>query len=255
MSLTLKQLQDYSQWIGKNPETIRTAVKKAGGWRKVFPASVELPVWASRVRNYLNVVPVQLKLLNEKAAEIAHKSAGVSSGMVFQSDVYEDKTGRHWFLMTQMGSAYHWKSSKWDNPYFKGAAGALSSARTMPVFKLVAFDGTGGSHEICVRNPQNKVEKGIFWDSKHGDPTIGPAGKFVAIRGRLVTADAYQGTYNYADTAKTSSGEHTALDVTPHRKSAGFYLKAPLDMSGRAFPTNDAAGNPLAAQGWKDFPA
>jgi hypothetical protein len=64
--MNLAQLRQYQYWIGRTPHEIFFAAKMNGGWKNVFPASV--PVWASKVRNYFNVLPTTLKRLPEKNA-------------------------------------------------------------------------------------------------------------------------------------------------------------------------------------------
>lgn len=66
--MNLKQLQTYESWIGKSPYDIAFAAKQMGGWMTVFPS--RLPVWASKVRNYFNVLPSTLTRLPEKTARV-----------------------------------------------------------------------------------------------------------------------------------------------------------------------------------------
>lgn len=66
--MSLENLQKYSYWIDKTPHEIFFAVKTLGGWRTVFPASKPFPVWASRIRNYFNILPTSLRRLPAKNA-------------------------------------------------------------------------------------------------------------------------------------------------------------------------------------------
>jgi hypothetical protein len=59
--MNLAELQNYKFWIGKTPHEVFFAAKMNGGWKNVFPMHV--PVWASKVRNYFNVLPTTLKRL------------------------------------------------------------------------------------------------------------------------------------------------------------------------------------------------
>ena len=59
--MNLEQLRDYRCWIGKTPHEIFFGTKMYGGWKNVFPNKV--PIWASKVRNYFNVLPTTLKRL------------------------------------------------------------------------------------------------------------------------------------------------------------------------------------------------
>jgi hypothetical protein len=60
------QLQDYGAWLKTTPHEVFFAVKMHGGWKNVFPNCV--PVWASKVRNYFNILPKTLKRLPEANA-------------------------------------------------------------------------------------------------------------------------------------------------------------------------------------------
>jgi hypothetical protein len=56
----------YQCWIGRTPHEVFLTAKNNGGWKSVFPNCV--PTWASKVRNYFNVLPTTLKRLPEKQA-------------------------------------------------------------------------------------------------------------------------------------------------------------------------------------------
>ena len=66
-SMNLAELQNYQCWIGKTPHEVFFAAKMNGGWKNVFPTNV--PVWASKVRNYFNVLPTTLKRLPKANAK------------------------------------------------------------------------------------------------------------------------------------------------------------------------------------------
>jgi hypothetical protein len=66
--LNLVELQKYECWLPKTPHEIFFAVKAHGGWKNVFPAAKRFPVWASKVRNYFNILPTCLTRLPEKNA-------------------------------------------------------------------------------------------------------------------------------------------------------------------------------------------
>jgi len=59
----LKSLRDYNNWIGHTAYDVQHAVIGLGGWGNVFPGS--LPRWASRIRQYFNLNPMTLRLLDE----------------------------------------------------------------------------------------------------------------------------------------------------------------------------------------------
>ena len=61
--LTLSELQDYSKWIGRTAADVYQSVSKVGGWQFVFPG--KLPRWASRLRQFFNVSPTRLRVLDQ----------------------------------------------------------------------------------------------------------------------------------------------------------------------------------------------
>jgi len=67
--MNLDQLQKYKYWIDQTPHEVFFAAKMNGGWKNVFPSNLRLPVWASKVRNYFNVLPTTLKRLPEANAK------------------------------------------------------------------------------------------------------------------------------------------------------------------------------------------
>ena len=66
--MTLDELQKYEFWKEKTAHEIFFAAKVHGGWKNVFPATKPFPVWASKVRNYFNILPTRLTRLPEKNA-------------------------------------------------------------------------------------------------------------------------------------------------------------------------------------------
>jgi hypothetical protein len=66
--MNLDELQKYEYWIPKTPHEIFFAAKAHGGWKNVFLAAKPFPVWASKVRNYFNILPTCLTRLPEKNA-------------------------------------------------------------------------------------------------------------------------------------------------------------------------------------------
>lgn len=63
MLLDLEALRDYGKWIDQTTWDVYHSVIRVGGWQQVFPGP--LPVWASRIRQYFNLTPMSLKLLDE----------------------------------------------------------------------------------------------------------------------------------------------------------------------------------------------
>ena len=64
MLLTLEALKDYRNWIGQTVLDVYYSVIRVGGWQNVFPGA--LPRWASRIRQYFNLTPMTLKLLDRE---------------------------------------------------------------------------------------------------------------------------------------------------------------------------------------------
>jgi|GEM_PF-1379136 len=67
--MNINELQNYECWINKTPHEIFFATKALGGWKTVFPASKPFPVWASKIRNYFNILPTSLTRLPESNAK------------------------------------------------------------------------------------------------------------------------------------------------------------------------------------------
>jgi hypothetical protein len=67
--------------------------------------------------------------------------------------VYEDALGRSiWFQMSPGGAIYHFgEKIRW--PTLRSIEATLDGQERAPVFKLVCPDGTGGSREVCIKNP------------------------------------------------------------------------------------------------------
>jgi hypothetical protein len=62
--LDLKALTDYGNWIGETAWEVHWSVMRVGGWQQVFPGA--LPRWASRIRQYFNLTPMTLELLDHE---------------------------------------------------------------------------------------------------------------------------------------------------------------------------------------------
>ena len=62
--LDLTGLRDYGNWIGLTAQDVYRSVLAVGGWQHVFPGP--LPVWASRIRQYFNLNPMTLRLLDQR---------------------------------------------------------------------------------------------------------------------------------------------------------------------------------------------
>ncbi len=259
--LKIEELREYKNWVGKSPVDIREAVIRAGGWTKVFPPrnlkgnafkfTVDvLPAWASRVRNYFNDEPAFLRLLSSREALIRMvKTTGGVGSIALSGDVYVDEHGRSWFEMSTAGVVYHTPGEVTNRKildYF------TSPQALVPVFKLISPDGTGGSMEVCVKNPQvHELKLPGGTKVRVGSKTIGKTGESVPVRGRLELDEVLRGSYNYAETVVSGFNAHTLMDVNPHSTKPGFYINPRLfsPLSGRRFPESDPSGRVIGRMG------
>jgi hypothetical protein len=253
--MDLKMLQDYSNWVGKTPKEILEAVKQVGGWASVFPD--KLPIWAHRVRNYFNREPRSLERLDAASTKrlmtrleysLPTKSSFTgyfAEKYALTGDVYKDAQGWVWYQMNEGGTIYHWGShpGKYTAPLESGYQEVKEKLGIpVPIFKLVAPDGTGGSRETILRNPHK-----IFTAVKKE--------KFLAYVGHLIITDYWdQGSYNYSETVKAGYPAHVMRDVDPHNKYPFPNVYAnPTDrfssIAQRVFPEKiNGENNPLAKQ-------
>jgi hypothetical protein len=71
--LNLDELRDYNKWIGQTAWDVYHSVIRVGGWSQVFQGPV--PRWASRIRQYFNLTPKTLKLLDhDESSEYLEKA-------------------------------------------------------------------------------------------------------------------------------------------------------------------------------------
>jgi hypothetical protein len=242
--MNLKELQDYSYWIGKTPKEILNAVRQLkGGWAEVFPD--KLPVWAHRVRNYFNREPANLWAFNVSEAKSyigrVHRKRppqDIKEEWALSGPVYKDDESWIWYQMTEGGGIYHWGSNPripdieapWQE--FKAWLG-----KPAPIFKLIAPDGTGGSRETIFRNPYNMftvVKKVHFW---------------ALVAHLTVFHEWHGGSYNYSETVAAGSEAHELRDVIPHdyNQFSGVYINPPDRrslLSARVFPARAPNDHP-----------
>ncbi len=178
--MTISDLSKFENWKGKSPVEIRKHVFAAGGWSWVFARIIGiemgglhgipipktrdvdvLPEWPSRVRNYFNETPISLKLLGSESAQLYMQRmknrlpthirlpgfswVSVPVGLhafALTGFVYLDENRKPWFEIDKVGSIYHFAG---DVTWGKKAAAALATYNSMPVFKYISPDGTGGS--------------------------------------------------------------------------------------------------------------
>lgn len=255
--MNLQQLQDYNFWVGKTPWEIREAVKGVGGWKVVFPH--ELPLWAHRVRNYFNREPAVLKRLNESRAKphLDRLEAGYPKGSSWMDDfkiknaiqgypfkeVYKDLYGCIWFQMAKASTIYHWG----DDPKRESLEGVGQEVKPWdpPVFKLISPDGTGGSGETIIKNPNRVLGPYSVLSETEVD---------IKVEDRVITDSWHQGSYNYSETTVSGTSEHQKRDVETHKlyKMNNVYINPPdrfASLRVRRFPIfAPNEGTPLAVQ-------
>jgi hypothetical protein len=262
--LDRKALGDYGNWIGQTPLDVYDSVIAVGGWQNVFPGA--LPIWASRIRQYFNINPMSLKLLDNDKGSVyrarAQKAIPAAFAKAYRSlsnwdprvgdeigtlkalsgEVYEDPRGRSiWFQMSPGAAIYHFPKLPSSPTREAIEANELGQAR-IPVFKLVSPDGTGGSRECVITN--------------NGRAIVGAVNEEVNLAGRFIKDSVRQGSYNYAETVEKGLAAHQRLDVNTDPMRPGYFVEPPdlflfSELYMRLFPEKDGVGpvgKPLAAQ-------
>src|SRR3977135_4370533 len=282
MLLDLKALRDYGNWIGETAWDVHGSVMRVGGWQQVFPGA--MPRWASRIRQYFNLTPMTLRLLDREESsgyleraqtalpasarakarrnELQSRGMGISfyapgsstkpgtplvkpdpnapietlSGnigtmMAWTGDVYEDALGRSiWFQMSPGGAIYHFGEDI-RAPTLRALGATHAGQEYAPVFKLVCPDGTGGSREVCIKNPFGVPRKiwtaigGALSTTMGGHATMGAVNEVVNVANRIVKDSVAQGSYNYAETVVKGLPAHERLDVNPDPMKPGYYVE------------------------------
>ncbi|QYO63408.1 hypothetical protein [Leptolyngbya sp. 7M] len=233
------ELQDPVDWVGMNAKLILASVMKAGGWAKIFPDGV--PRWLHKLRNYFNVEPRSLRLVDRSIkdhwmSEIrAHgKLSGIVGKRTLTGDVYFDEEVEVWYQMGAGGSIYHWGRDVMVASLEAAFTHTFRGQARTPIFKLICPDGTGGSKETIIMNPQtNKiyVQTGTGWPGSRipvmqGREKIGEINRPELVVNRVVTKMKYQGSYNFSETAVVGLDEHKKRDVKPHEKDP-IYIDPP----------------------------
>src|SRR5687768_6969856 len=146
------ELTDSREWVMQNAQDILDSVGKAGGWSKVFPKKV--PPWLHKLRNYFNVEPKCLRLVDKNVTshwmrEIeSHGQMDslpitpnrIAARFALSGDVYFDEEVEVWYQMGAGGSIYHWG----DKPGIFGWFSGIDAFNTqvfrrqtgIPIFKL-----------------------------------------------------------------------------------------------------------------------
>ena len=87
--LSIDELNDYTVWLKHTPAQILFAATSHGGWANVFRD--EMPIWASRVRNYFNVLPSSLTRMARTPAE-AMMASKHGPRLTFLANCHQDRT-------------------------------------------------------------------------------------------------------------------------------------------------------------------
>ncbi|WP_425616331.1 hypothetical protein NA78x_006278 [Anatilimnocola sp. NA78] len=88
-NLNIDEMRDYKCWLKHSPAEILFQAKAFGGWAKIFPGRV--PPWASKVRNYFNVLPTSLARLPQEYAE-AQMASKNGPRQTFLANCHEVRT-------------------------------------------------------------------------------------------------------------------------------------------------------------------
>jgi len=263
--MDVKALNDYGNWVGHTPYEVYVSVMQAGGWQRVFPFA--LPTWASRIRQYFNLNPMSLTLLDDDESSDYLERAETAAGTIvadavhslptwdpgyrlddlqdkigtlraLSGQVYKDRLGRIWFQMSPGAAIYHFQELPSDSKN-DAIIATLRGQENIEVFKLICPDRTGGSRECVIIG--------------NGRTTIGEVNEEVNLTGRFVKDSVRQGSYNYAETIEKGLAAHERLDVNTDPMQPGYFVE-PSDLFShselifRRFPEKDRAGKLLAEQ-------
>jgi hypothetical protein len=276
--MDMKALRDYGKWLLHSPQDVIDSVKSVR-WHNVFPSRV--PRWANKVRNYFNINPTWLRLLDKTTSaewlSKAQKFIRVGGPPVVKApkpslhpsqpaiekiaemfavtkalsgDVYIGDFNRKWYQMSPGATIYHYG----EQPKVPAGEAAWATAKTqnfVPVFKLVSPDGTDGSLECCITNPV------VDWILFNGvavpmrGSRIGDVHEVVNVRDRIVDNPLLQGSYNYSETIEMGLAAHELRDVKPHTGEQMLYSN-PISLFStlreRRFRVIDNWGHTLADQ-------
>ena len=202
------------------------------------------PTFASRVRNYFNVLPSQMMRApaedGKRLAEAANRysSAWLTAPVAkraLSDHVFIELAptkGRLWFVMSASGSVYHYETE--GHKYVESIKNGGKDPWEMKILKLISPDGAGGSSEVIL-------------DVSPHFSKAGTEGVCFMTHSHVRWTPEYVGTYNYAETIRKGFFAHKFMDVDPHKDEfnaiPNYYLSPPdpwADLTRRFFPPPDA---------------
>ncbi len=240
--LYASEIPDSTNWVLNNAADILKSVQDAGGWATIFPKKV--PQWLHKLRNYFNVEPKTLRLVDKNLSghwmqqirsygqmnRLPITPGRIATRFSLSDDVYFDEEVEVWYQMSAGGSIYHWGDKPGIFGWFSGAD-ALNTQifrrqTGIPVFKLICPDGTGGSKETIITNPVIRVTRELgsqgLYDKQHRVSRIGSVNKVEIVIDRVITNMEHQGSYNFAETSVRGLDEHKKYDVKTHEKDPDY---------------------------------
>lgn len=231
--LYASELRDPSEWVLQNAQCILDSVKQAGGWMTLFPLGP--PMWLHKIRNYFNVEPTTLRLLDKGETDRwmalirthGKLNAFIKGPRTLSGHVYCDSNVVVWYQMGPGGTIYHWGRKVVIDWAEAAYAHQVRGQSGIPVFKLVCPDGTGGSKETIIKNPKiHKVpvrtSQGDYFEMQRGTK-IGETNEVNLVKTNIVTDEHHQGSYNFAETAVVGLKAHEKYDVDMHKKDEIYF--------------------------------
>lgn len=227
-----EDLGKYEYWLGRSPGNVLLEVISVGGWKEVFNSNSfpeGLPRWAHRVRNYFNYEPTTLQLTKE-VTRIETPSylivnwdtnKNFKTNMGLSGDAYVDALQHYWLQMSAGATVYHFKHKKSITEM--AVIATAGGQRTVPVFKLICSDKTGGSWETIIKNPFKASNIFGVTTVPLRSSTVGE-GEPINVMNLIEDDPAYQGSYNYSETSVAGFEAHERFDIKPHEHDEKGYI-------------------------------
>lgn len=266
--LTVKHLNDYKYWLQLTAAEVLFAAQALGGWGAVFPGRV--PPWASKVRNYFNVLPTTLARLPREYAE-AQLASKNGPRYTFQAACHEVRTfnDRNRGRPTPLGRApdvypVHPACPQAATKEIKTMAGgiatryALSEDVYLDNHGWIWFQMSAGAtiyhwgdpvkhpsaeaaYATAIGQEDIPIFKLIRMDGSggscevviandKGQKRIGKENETTRIYEKINHDKILQGSYNYSETSQVGYSAHEKHDVKTHDKGDSNFYSNPLDM-------------------------